>query len=538
MAYTIIITHPMIVPSPNSSVTDASADCTGGWKEFTASQHKKSRCRARVSLSSTEHRLTKCPGNMLDNLSTFISMRTVSTDPNLKSECWKGAKYLYAILQKIGAEVKLVQAKDKESKSPSSSVDWVAIRTINGYDLRTLRCRPRESERSLGYRSLRFDWKLTLSGFMDDVLQIDTEEEKLFYFDMNAYKTSKGVRDLKANNGSDFCRKRVKLTTKQIEVLHTTTEGFKTRRRASRQPRHSSEGTNPLNKSESRRRRDISSLATTAPHYTLPTETADSVDFVTNMPGVTPALLFTYNSEHPPHTLRNLRTIPLGQLIQPLATQAIFGALRRSFSPGDLNLFQYIYGVFLHPIDWIVGRNSPSTCRQKADDCIEPSLDPICLPTWCTLNSDTVSPPLPPRSLPGVSAAYRRSNNTGDAPEMVNGCYHQRGHSWSLGIVLWSMLQSDLTQYDRMVILKGMDRSHSVGTADQRHQKEGEVPEMKLENMPERASSIIGQCLRREDDIRISIKELTKRLQKAHLDGSIREEHHATPSLQDQNVYS
>ncbi|PRP87829.1 hypothetical protein PROFUN_04303 [Planoprotostelium fungivorum] len=42
----------------------------------------------------------------------------------------------------------------------------------------------------------------------------------------------------------------------------------------------------------------------------------------------------------------------------------------------------------------------------------------------------------------------------------------------------------------------------------------------------------------KEDDIRIGIKELTKRLQKAHLDGSIREEHHATPSPQDQNVYS
>ncbi|PRP74348.1 leucine-rich repeat receptor protein kinase EXS-like [Planoprotostelium fungivorum] len=60
------------------------------------------------------------------------------------------------------------------------------------------------------------------------------------------------------------------------------------------------------------------------------------------------------------------------------------------------------------------------------------------------------------------------------APEMVNGCYHQRGHSWSLGIVLWGMLQSDLSQYDRMVILS---------------KKEGEVPEMKLENMPETGSA-------------------------------------------------
>lgn len=46
---------------------------------------------------------------------------------------------------------------------------------------------------------------------MDDVLQIDSEEEKLFSqldFDMNAYKTSKGVKDLKADNVSDLCRKR------------------------------------------------------------------------------------------------------------------------------------------------------------------------------------------------------------------------------------------------------------------------------------------------------------------------------------------
>ncbi|PRP77889.1 Receptor protein kinase-like protein [Planoprotostelium fungivorum] len=94
------------------------------------------------------------------------------------------------------------------------------------------------------------------------------------------------------------------------------------------------------------------------------------------------------------------------------------------------------------------------------------------------------------------------------APEVVNGCYSQRGHSWSLGIILWSMLQSDIRQYDRM------------------------------ENIPERASSIISQCLRREEDIRISIKELTKRLQKAYLDGPTREERLTNSSLHDRNIYS
>ncbi|PRP74395.1 hypothetical protein PROFUN_10293 [Planoprotostelium fungivorum] len=323
--------------------------------------------------------------NMLDVLSTFISMRTVSTDPNLKSECWKGAKYLYSILQNIvstdpnlksecwkgakylysilqniGAEVKLVQAKDKESKNPivigrlGSNPDnptvtiyghydvvpanqkegWdtdpfvltgrdgyyygrgvtddkgpivatvAAVKELQMEDLLNVNViflyEGEEEADSEGFRESVLDnlqlfegtsvvlimntlWlgdsrpcliygmrgvidmEISISGpnrdlhtgidggafhepfhelthllsqlvdghgnikipsFMDDVLQIDTEEEKLFSqldFDMNAYKTSKGVRDLKADNVSDLCRKR--WCSPSLSVVHIRSSG-------------------------------------------------------------------------------------------------------------------------------------------------------------------------------------------------------------------------------------------------------------------------------------------------------------------------
>lgn len=60
---------------------------------------------------------------IVDVLSTFVSLKTgcssvtdfqtdfasVSSDPTLKSECWKGAKFLASLLESIGAETKIVE---------------------------------------------------------------------------------------------------------------------------------------------------------------------------------------------------------------------------------------------------------------------------------------------------------------------------------------------------------------------------------------------------------------------------------------------
>ena len=48
---------------------------------------------------------------IVDVLSRFVAYKTVSSDPLLKSECWKGAKYLYSLLDNLGVETKLVQGK-------------------------------------------------------------------------------------------------------------------------------------------------------------------------------------------------------------------------------------------------------------------------------------------------------------------------------------------------------------------------------------------------------------------------------------------
>jgi di- and tripeptidase len=53
---------------------------------------------------------------MFEVLSHFVAFKTVSSDPLLQSECWKGAKFLYSLLEGLGVETKFVQSK--EGKNP------------------------------------------------------------------------------------------------------------------------------------------------------------------------------------------------------------------------------------------------------------------------------------------------------------------------------------------------------------------------------------------------------------------------------------
>jgi di- and tripeptidase len=49
-------------------------------------------------------------------LRSFIRIRTVSSDPSLHEECFRGAKFVLRLLERLGAEVKLVQPV--EDKNP------------------------------------------------------------------------------------------------------------------------------------------------------------------------------------------------------------------------------------------------------------------------------------------------------------------------------------------------------------------------------------------------------------------------------------
>eukprot|EP01097_Dermamoeba_algensis_P009323 TRINITY_DN6538_c0_g1_i1.p1 TRINITY_DN6538_c0_g1~~TRINITY_DN6538_c0_g1_i1.p1 ORF type:complete len:866 (+),score=169.78 TRINITY_DN6538_c0_g1_i1:100-2697(+) len=49
--------------------------------------------------------------SLIDTLRLFVSFRTVSSDPSLKNECWKGARFLHSLFVQYGFETKMVESK-------------------------------------------------------------------------------------------------------------------------------------------------------------------------------------------------------------------------------------------------------------------------------------------------------------------------------------------------------------------------------------------------------------------------------------------
>jgi hypothetical protein len=52
----------------------------------------------------------------MEALSMFVSFKTVSSDPAMSTECYKGAKFLLALLESLGLETRLLPGQRETVK--------------------------------------------------------------------------------------------------------------------------------------------------------------------------------------------------------------------------------------------------------------------------------------------------------------------------------------------------------------------------------------------------------------------------------------